>query len=778
MAAYHYQQGDRPLDGYTIQYAIGRGGFGEVYFAVSDSGREVALKAVQNFEDVELRGIGHCMNLKSPHLVMIFDVRYAANGMPWVIMEYVSGPSLRDILDESPDGLSPEQAQFFLRELAKGLSYLHDAGVVHRDLKPHNVFFEDGLVKIGDYSLSKVITTSHRSGNTMTVGSVHYMAPEISLGRYDRTVDIYALGVMLHEMLTGEPPYTGESMGEVLMKHLSSDPDVSQLPEPFAGVIAKAMRRDPADRYQSAGEMVRAISGDAAPPPIEDSFHPATLSLVGERAQQAKAQRATSAAQAAAITPAVPPVTTSTASAVVDTSQNGGTGLEAKSGRRGLLNRMALHYSPARHVHAIPDHLAWPIRLLLSAVVTLILVMMAAMSNPFEPYSYTELAVIAIGTTAVCAATVMIGLRWLVFDESWWSAVTARVCWLLVAGLLALFLLRAADDPWIERLFPAMLAMLAALTIPDWRCFIAFDRLERIAPVPTLAIGAVAAVFGARLELHGNEYLKSAALAMAGAMCLQLLAPLRKQAEDAPVRPAMTRPKQPRLLYDGPAILLELLVVLCVGIFLMVAANSPHPDFIFVVGIVSFLTGGMALRFRLQRRAWPEEPGRQGPGKQQPSTVARGQIRFSQLNVLLELLILASAFVLMAVLIDGDDRYVMVGALALLVGVPALRWRLHRHRVPTPSTPHDRSRFRLDPLSIFLELLVGVCAVAAVVVLLDGNGMQVRVFGTMAVIIGVLALRYRLARREVVADRSGDRSPGPSGNGSSRQSEESQEIHS
>ncbi|MEO2016528.1 MAG: hypothetical protein ABGZ53_19395 [Fuerstiella sp.] len=95
MAAYHYQQGDRPLDGYTIRYALGRGGFGEVYFAVSDSGREVALKAVQNFEEVELRGIGHCMNLKSPHLVMIFDIKHAADGMPWVIMEYVSGPSLR-----------------------------------------------------------------------------------------------------------------------------------------------------------------------------------------------------------------------------------------------------------------------------------------------------------------------------------------------------------------------------------------------------------------------------------------------------------------------------------------------------------------------------------------------------------------------------------------------------------------------------------------------------------------------------------------------------------
>ncbi len=280
MAAYHYQQGDRPLDGYTIRYALGRGGFGEVYFAVSDAGREVALKAVQNFEEIELRGIGHCMNLKSPHLVMIFDIKHATDGMPWVIMEYVSGPSLREVLDESPDGLGIDQAKFFLRELAKGLSYLHEAGVVHRDLKPHNVFFEDGIVKIGDYSLSKVITASHRSGNTMTVGRVHYMAPEISLGRYDRTVDIYALGIMLYEMLAGQPPYVGESMGEVLMKHLSSDPDVSQLPEPFAGVIVKAMQRDPANRFQTAQEMVEAVKGAAPPKPLYDSFNPTTLTPV------------------------------------------------------------------------------------------------------------------------------------------------------------------------------------------------------------------------------------------------------------------------------------------------------------------------------------------------------------------------------------------------------------------------------------------------------------------------------------------------------------------
>lgn len=226
MASYRYQRGDRPLEGYTIEHAVGRGGFGEVYYAVSDSGKQVALKAVQNYEDIELRGSGHCMNLKSPHLVTIFDVRHSERGDPFVIMEYVSGPSLRELLDDSPDGLGPEKAAWFIREISKAVSLLHDNGIVHRDLKPHNVFFEDGYVMVGDYSLSKVITTSHRSGHTLTVGTVHYMAPEISLGRYDRTVDIYALGVLLYEMITGKPPFLGESMGEVLMKHMSQEVDV------------------------------------------------------------------------------------------------------------------------------------------------------------------------------------------------------------------------------------------------------------------------------------------------------------------------------------------------------------------------------------------------------------------------------------------------------------------------------------------------------------------------------------------------------------------------
>ena len=283
---YQYKYGDRPLDGYTIQRGAGRGGFGEVYYALSDSGREVALKLVHTYEQIELRGISQCMNLKSPHLVTIFDVRHSEDGRPWVIMEYVSGPSLRQLLDASPSGLGTQKAAFFLREIGKGLTYLHDCGIVHRDLKPGNIFYENGYVKIGDYGLSKAISTSQHSGQTVTVGTVHYMAPEIGAGKYDKSIDIYALGALLFEMLTGQVPFFGASPAEVLMKHLSIDVDTSALEEPFRTVIKRAMAKNPADRYQSVQEMVEAVFGSEHVRNSVSHFSPDSLTIVAGQVAQ------------------------------------------------------------------------------------------------------------------------------------------------------------------------------------------------------------------------------------------------------------------------------------------------------------------------------------------------------------------------------------------------------------------------------------------------------------------------------------------------------------
>ena len=251
-----YASGTRPLEGYTIKRGVGRGGFGEVYFAVSDAGKEVALKLIRRNLDVELRGVTQCLNLKHPNLIALYDIRNDQHEDRWVVMEYVSGESLEDAIDRHPQGMPTELALQWFSGIAAGVAYLHDHGIVHRDLKPANIFSDEETVKIGDYGLSKFISCSRRSGQTESVGTVHYMAPEIANGRYGREIDTYALGIILYEMLTGHVPFEGESVGEVLMKHLTAEPDLEVLNEPFRSIVRGAMAKDPDTRIKSVVEML------------------------------------------------------------------------------------------------------------------------------------------------------------------------------------------------------------------------------------------------------------------------------------------------------------------------------------------------------------------------------------------------------------------------------------------------------------------------------------------------------------------------------------------
>ena len=245
---YTYGSGARPLDGYTVKRAIGRGGFGEVYYATSDSGKEVALKLIVRNLDVERRGVVQCMNLKCPNLLQVYDLRSNDAGDAFVIMEYVAGPSLANVLSRHPQGLPEAEARAWLKGLVEGVAYLHDHGIVHRDLKPANLFMEEGLVKIGDYGLAKLIAPGQGSEHSESIGTCHYMAPEISSGKYHKPIDVYAIGVILYEMLTGRVPFEGETVGEVLMKHLTARPDVSKLAEPFRSIVSKALAKDPNHR--------------------------------------------------------------------------------------------------------------------------------------------------------------------------------------------------------------------------------------------------------------------------------------------------------------------------------------------------------------------------------------------------------------------------------------------------------------------------------------------------------------------------------------------------
>ncbi|MEI6525261.1 MAG: serine/threonine-protein kinase [Planctomycetota bacterium] len=263
---YQYGNGDSPLEGYVIRRGVGIGGFGEVYFAESDSGKEVALKRIQKNLDVEMRGVRHCLNLRHSNLVAIYDIRYDDDQQGWIVMEFIEGESLRDHLDRSTDPAAgpihsfeqgkAERVLPVFAQIAAGMTYLHDQGIVHRDLKPANIFLEKGLAKIGDYGLSKYISASRRAGQTESVGTFHYMAPEIGKGEYGKEIDVYSMGIILYEMLTGTVPFDGESTQEILLKHLTADPDLSMLPPGLDHVIGKCLAKNPASRYRDGRDLL------------------------------------------------------------------------------------------------------------------------------------------------------------------------------------------------------------------------------------------------------------------------------------------------------------------------------------------------------------------------------------------------------------------------------------------------------------------------------------------------------------------------------------------
>lgn len=254
------------LDRYTIQRGVGMGGFGEVYFAISQAGKEVALKRIQRNLEVELRGVSHCLNLKSQHLVSLHDICRDDDDQAWVVMEFVDGPNLREVLDDAIEnvntttlrsGLTEAEAIRWFTGAAAGIDHLHTAGLVHRDIKPGNLFDDNGIIKVGDYGLSKFISTSHRGGHTESVGTFHYMAPEIGRGQYGREIDLYAMGVVLFELLTGRTPFDGETPQEIIVKHLTDLPDLSDVPPRYRDVIGRCLEKDPLRRPADVQEMLR-----------------------------------------------------------------------------------------------------------------------------------------------------------------------------------------------------------------------------------------------------------------------------------------------------------------------------------------------------------------------------------------------------------------------------------------------------------------------------------------------------------------------------------------
>ena len=147
---FQFTSGSRPLEGYTIKRGIGKGGFGEVYFAASDAGKEVALKHVERNLEVELRGVSQCLNLKHVNLIDLYDIRYDEQGEAWVVMEYIPGASIKDVIDSNPNGLTKEEDDDGFHGIAAGTADRQDHGIGHRDVKNGNIVEDEGCIKSGE----------------------------------------------------------------------------------------------------------------------------------------------------------------------------------------------------------------------------------------------------------------------------------------------------------------------------------------------------------------------------------------------------------------------------------------------------------------------------------------------------------------------------------------------------------------------------------------------------------------------------------------------------
>lgn len=255
---------------YEIIEEIGKGGMAVVYKAkCMVLNRYVALKVLRpEFREdkdfihrfkVEAQSAGA---LSHPNIVSIYDVGQDGD-LDYIVMEYVEGVTLKQYIDAK--GIIPwKEAVDYAAQICSGLEHAHKKGIVHKDIKPHNIIItREGTLKITDFGIAKVMSTSTIStGGAAAMGSVHYFSPEQARGGYiDAKTDIYSLGVLMYEMVTGKLPFDGDSAVAIAMQHIEKEPIPPKtlnpdIPQSLENVILRAMSKEQLSRYESATKMM------------------------------------------------------------------------------------------------------------------------------------------------------------------------------------------------------------------------------------------------------------------------------------------------------------------------------------------------------------------------------------------------------------------------------------------------------------------------------------------------------------------------------------------